>query len=109
MAGAKGTVNYTAEQELQLQQLYEEEELSVEQLAEHFNKTERSIRSKLVRMQIYRPAEKTATRATGPTKKELLRDLEQLEYNTAGLDAATKEALSHLLNFVQKVRKESMQ
>ena len=109
MAGAKGTVNYTAEQEAELQQLYQEEGMDVEALAEHFGKTERSIRSKLVRMQIYRPAEKTATRATGPTKKELLRDLEQLEYNTAGLDAATKEALSHLLNFVQKVKQKSMQ
>jgi hypothetical protein len=72
----------------------------LEQLAEEFNKPVRSIRSKLCNEKVYVASPKTTHKKEGPTKKELLRDLEAKNFDTTGFEAATKEALHRLLGIV---------
>ena len=70
----------------------------LEDIAETFGKTVRSIRSKLVREGVYVATPKgPAVKADGPSKKELLRELESKGFDTEGFEGATKIALSRLL------------
>lgn len=98
-------VNYTDEQTAALIERYQAGE-SVESLAESMGKAVRSIRSKLVREGVYVAAEKPvkAKREEGPTKKELLRDLEELAPSLPidGLMNATKEALTALIQLLNE-------
>jgi hypothetical protein len=93
-------VNYTEAQTADLIERYQAGE-SVESLAESLGKAVRSVRSKLVREGVYVAAEKPvkAKREEGPTKKELLRDLEAIapDLPIDGLMNATKEAISALI------------
>ena len=69
----------------------------VEDIAEAIGKSVRSVRSKLVREGVYVAAEKPkAKRDNGPSKKELLARLEEVDPNAplSGLMGATKEAIS---------------
>ena len=69
----------------------------VEDIAEAIGKSVRSVRSKLVREGVYVAAEKPkAKRDNGPSKKELLARLEEVDPNAPidGLMGATKEAIS---------------
>ena len=69
----------------------------VEDIAEAIGKSVRSVRSKLVREGVYVAAEKPkAKRDNGPSKKELLARLEEVDPNAplGGLMGATKEAIS---------------
>ena len=69
----------------------------VEDIAEAIGKSVRSVRSKLVREGVYVAAEKPkAKRDNGPSKKELLARLEEVDPNAPidGLIGATKEAIS---------------
>jgi molybdopterin converting factor small subunit len=96
-------VNYTEEQTADLIQRYQAGE-SVESLAESIGKAVRSVRAKLVREGVYIAAEKPkgAKREEGPTKKELLRDLEAIAPNLPidGFVNATKEAISALIELL---------
>jgi len=85
--------NYTAEMTAQI-------------ISDYQNGTVRSVRSKLVREKdengerIYIPAEKpVSVKATGPSKKVLLNDLEKLDPNfpVNGMKGATKEAIEYLV------------
>jgi hypothetical protein len=72
----------------------------LDRIAETLNKTVRSVRAKLVREGLYVAPEKGAAKAKkeGPTKKELLNDLEKIApFPVDGLVGATKEAISHLI------------
>jgi hypothetical protein len=72
----------------------------LDRIAETLNKTVRSVRAKLVREGLYVAPEKGAAKAKkeGPTKKELLNDLEKVApFPVDGLVGATKEAISHLI------------
>ena len=70
----------------------------VEDIADAIGKSVRSVRSKLVREGVYVAKEKPkgAKRDNGPSKKELLNRLEEVDPNAPlnGLMGATKEAIS---------------
>ena len=97
--------NYTAEMTAQIISDYQNG-TSVADIAEAIGKSVRSVRSKLVREKdengerIYIPAEKpVSVKATGPSKKVLLNDLEKLDPNLPinGMKGATKEAIEYLV------------
>ena len=72
----------------------------VDEIAETIGKSKRSVISKLVREGVYVATEKpTSTRDNGPTKKELLNQLEGLDPQMPvnGLAGATKEAIAYLI------------
>ena len=74
---------------------------AVEEIAETIGKSVRSVRSKLVREGVYVAKEKVATRKVeGPTKKELLIDIDATGFDTKGFEGATKEALTRLLGVI---------
>ena len=99
------TPNYTAEMTAQIVSDYQNG-TSVADIAEAIGKSVRSVRSKLFREKdengerIYIPAEKpVSVKATGPSKKVLLNDLEKLDPNfpVNGMRGATKEAIEYLV------------
>jgi hypothetical protein len=94
--------NYTPEILEKIIAMYEElGNDGLEDIALAFDKTTRSIRSKLVREGIYVAAPKgAASKADGPSKKELLRDIEAHGFATEGFEGATKVALSRLLGLI---------
>ena len=99
MADAK-KVNYTPEVTAEIVSAYQAG-TAVEEIAETIGKSFRSVRSKLVREGVYVAKEKVATRKVeGPSKKEILRDLDATGFDTAGFQGATKDALTRLLGMV---------
>lgn len=102
MASEKN-VNYTPEQVLDLSKLYTEQKKSTAEIAEHFGKSEKSIRAKLVQLGIYMPAS-TNQATKQPTKAELLRTIEQklsLEPSTLqSLEKGDKAAIVSLLQAI---------
>ena len=93
-------INYSPELTGQIVSAYQAG-TAVEELAETIGKSVRSVRSKLVREGVYVAKEKVATRKVeGPTKKEILRDLDATGFDTKGFEGATKDALTRLLGMV---------
>ena len=93
-------INYSPELTGQIVSAYQAG-TAVEEIAETIGKSVRSVRSKLVREGVYVAKEKVATRKVeGPTKKEILRDLDATGFDTAGFQGATKDALTRLLGMV---------
>ena len=77
---------------------------SVAVIAQAMGKAVRSVRSKLVREGVYVAAEKTAKakRDEGPTKKEMLIELETLAtFPVEGFMGATKEAIQALISHLK--------
>lgn len=102
---AEKKVNYTAELTTSIVDRYTAGE-SVEAIAESIGKAVRSVRSKLVREGVYVAAEKPvkAKREEGPSKKELLNELELLVgFSVDGLTGATKEAIGHVIELAKAV------
>lgn len=101
MAEVAKKVNYTDTDMSVLTNMYGElGNEGLDRIAETLNKTVRSVRAKLVREGLYVAPEKGAAKAKkeGPTKKELLNDLEKIApFPVDGLVGATKEAISHLI------------
>lgn len=97
-------VNYTEAQTKALVEDYLAGK-TVDEIAEATGRAVRSVRSKLVREGVYVAAEKPvkAKREEGPTKKELLRDLESLapHFPIEGFVNATKEALVALIDHLE--------
>ncbi len=89
--------NYSAEMTAKIVSDYQNG-VAVEAIAESIEKSVRSVRSKLVREGVYvaKPKAKS-TRVMGPTKKELLKDLETTGFDVAGFEGATKEAIERLI------------
>ena len=99
---AEKKVNYTEAQVAQMIADYQAGQ-TVEAIAEAMGKAVRSVRSKLVREGVYVAAEKApkAKREEGPTKKEMLRDLEDLApFPVEGFLNATKEAIQSLIDLL---------
>ena len=72
----------------------------IEQIADAVGKSVRSVRSKLVREGVYVAKPKTSSKKVlGPTKKELLRELDG-HMDTKGLEGATKEAIERLIGII---------
>jgi hypothetical protein len=90
---------YTPEIEQRLRSVYgEQKKACIEPLAKEFGVTTRSVISKLAQLGIYEkevPAPKKP-RDEGPTKKELMQDLQTLGLDPAGLEGATKEAIARI-------------
>ena len=101
MAEVSKKVNYTDTDMSVLTNMYGElGNEGLDRIAETLNKTVRSVRAKLVREGLYVAPEKGAAKAKkeGPTKKELLNDLEKVApFPVDGFLGATKEAISHLI------------
>ena len=101
-------VNYTPEMVDQAVAMYAElGNDGLEQIAEAIGKNVRSVRSKLVRENVYVAPEKGATVAKdqGPTKKELLQSLDAMTPFVIhkGFDGATKQAVTDLIDYFQGV------
>lgn len=103
-------VNYTEAMVTKMREMYENKE-SVEAIAEALGKPTRSVISKLVREGVYVAPEKPAPKAKdeGPTKKELLRDLEAAGFDVTGLEPATKDAIKRVLTLVEENQAEDEQ
>lgn len=100
---AEKKVNYTEAQTAAMIADYQAGK-SVEDIAEAMGKAVRSVRSKLVREGVYIAQEKPvkAKREEGPTKKELMRELEALApFEVEGFMNATKEAIQALIDHLQ--------
>lgn len=83
----------------------------VESIAEAIGKSVRSVRSKLVREGVYQAPEKPvkAAKIEGPTKKEMLRELEELApFKVDGFMGATKEAIASLIEHLREEGAESV-
>ena len=95
------TPNYTEEATAEIIEQYSSG-VDLDAIAESVGKTVRSVRSKLVREGVYvaQPKETSAKRE-GPTKKELLREIETAGVDASGFEGATKDALARLLGIVQ--------
>jgi hypothetical protein len=102
------TNNYTLEQTQQIITLYQElGNDGLPKIAETIGKTINSIRAKLVKEGVYCPPEKTALRKRqGLSKKEILRDLEELGLQPDGLEGATKNALENIRNLIASFKTE---
>ena len=89
--------NYTAAQVAQITTAYQAG-MDIDEIAQDIGKSVRSVRSKLVREGVYvaKPKAKS-NKVLGPTKKELLKDLEKTGMDVAGLEGAPKEAITRLL------------
>lgn len=97
MADTAKVQNYTDEMTTAIVEGYQAGQ-TVEALAEQIGKSVRSVRSKLVREGVYVAQPKAKARKDeGPTKKEILRDIEATGFDVEGFQGATKEALSRLL------------
>lgn len=82
----------------------------IEAIATALSRPVRSVRSKLVREGVYVAAEKPtkAPKAEGPTKKELLNQLESLvTFRVDGLMGATKEAIESVIRLAREAQTES--
>jgi len=100
MAEAAKKVNYTDADIATLTNMYGElGNDGLDRIAETLGKSVRSVRAKLVREGLYVTPVKGATaKKEGPTKKELLNDLEKVApFPVDGLVGATKEAINHLI------------
>jgi len=101
---AEPKVNYTAELTQRIVAEYQEG-VAVESIAEAIGKSVRSVRSKLVREGVYSaPAKTPKVKQEGPTKKELLRELEATTgFSAEGLEGATKAAITRIMQALQPV------
>ena len=95
-------VNYTPEMTTQIVDAYSSG-MAITEIAARVGKSARSVRSKLVREGVYVAQPKKVTRKVeGPSKKEILRDLEGTGFDVKGFEGATKEALTRLLGMVSQ-------
>jgi len=94
--------NYTAEMVDSMIEMYNEVgNDGLDDIAETLGKTVRSVRSKLVREGVYVASpKKTAAKQDGPSKKEILRDIEAEGFDVTGFEGATKAALTRLMGVV---------
>ena len=97
------TVNYSVEMTDKIISDYQDG-IEISEIATAIGKSVRSVRSKLVREGVYIPQEKkTSKKVQEPTKKELLRTLDELvDFPTTGLLGATKESILDLIKFAEK-------
>lgn len=94
--------NYTAEMVDSMIEMYNEVgNDGLDEIADTLGKTVRSVRSKLVREGVYVASpKKTAAKQDGPSKKEILRDIEAQGFDVTGFEGATKAALTRLISVV---------
>jgi hypothetical protein len=106
MAEAKTkTANYTDMQVARMLEMYQElGNEGLEEIAQSLGKSVRSVRSKLVREGAYVAAPKATkvAKVEGPSKKELLNQLEAIVgFDVTPLQGATKAGIESLIEFAQ--------
>ena len=86
------TVNYTAEMVDSMIEMYNElGNDGLDEIADSLGKSVRSVRSKLVREGVYVASpKKTAAKQDGPSKKEILRDIEATGFDVSGFEGLRK-------------------
>ena len=91
--------NYSAEATAKIIDQYQQG-VAIEEIAASIEKSVRSVRSKLVREGVYvAKAKPVAKRDSGPSKKELLLELEQnFGFEAKGLEGATKDAIVRIMH-----------
>jgi hypothetical protein len=98
------TVNYTKEQEVQLEALYNQYgNENLDEIAREMGKSPRSVRSKLVHMGKYEAPEKPAStkKDEGPDRKTMVRLLvEKTGREFKGLERCNKSAIEDVLSVV---------
>ena len=96
------TANYTAEMVDSIIEMYNElGNDGLDEIADSIGKSVRSVRSKLVREGVYVASpKKAAAKQDGPSKKEILRDIEAVGFDVSGFEGATKAALTRLMGVV---------
>jgi len=96
------TANYTAEMVDSMIEMYNElGNDGLDEIADSLGKSVRSVRSKLVREGVYVASpKKAAAKQDGPSKKEILRDIEATGFDVSGFEGATKSALARLMGVV---------
>lgn len=100
MSNAQKKVNYTDEQVSLLRSMYTEKgNEGLDEIAKALDKSVRSVRAKLVRDGLYVAPDKPVKQAKedGPSKKELLNQLDALGFEAKGFEGATKDAISRLI------------
>lgn len=100
MSNTEKKVNYSDEQINLLRTMYAEKgNAGLEEIAAKLEKSVRSVRAKLVREGLYVTPDKPvkAAKEEGPSKKELLSQLDTMGFESKGFDGATKEALGRLI------------
>lgn len=103
MAEKAKKVNYSDDEVTRLHTMYAEKgNDGLDEIALTLNKSVRSVRAKLVRDGLYVAPEKSvkASREDGPSKKELLRELETKGFDPAGLEGATKDAIQRVISLI---------
>ena len=95
-------VNYTPELTATIIEQYQDG-VDVADIAASIDKSVRSVRSKLVREGVYvASAKPAAKKVMGPTKKELLIELEEIApFSVDGFMGATMEAINDLIKHLQ--------
>lgn len=74
----------------------------VKELASEFNRTTRSITGKLVAEKVYVVPEKKVTKKVeGPSKKDILREIEKTGFEVEGFDNVTKDGLTRLNEYLR--------
>ena len=96
------TANYTAEMVSSMIEMYSElGNDGLNEIADTLGKSTRSVRSKLVREGVYVASpKKAAAKQEGPSKKEILREIEASGFDVTGFEGATKAALTRLITVV---------
>ena len=101
----KTTANYTEAQLDIIRSMYAElGNEGLETIAQTVTKSVRSVRSKLVREGVYQasPKKSAAKKDVGPSKKELLNELESIiGFDVTALQGSTKEGLQSLIAFAK--------
>lgn len=95
--------NYTKEQTEKLLELYESlGSDNLHKIAEIIEKPEKSIIAKLSRLGVYKKPEKVLIKKrTGPSKKEMLFQLEGLVgFDTTGFSSVNKQDLKNLIEYL---------
>lgn len=103
MAEKAKKVNYSDEDVSKLRTMYAElGNAGLDEIAKALGKSLRSVRAKLVRDGLYVAPEKSAkaTKEDGPSKKELLMELEAKGFNPEGFEGATKDAIKRVISLV---------
>jgi hypothetical protein len=98
---ATAKFKYTDENTEKLKELYTAKgNAGIADIATELGTTPRSVISKLVNLKVYVPTEKAPARAKdeGPTKKELFQVLTDLNFDPAGLEGATKDAVQRIID-----------
>lgn len=101
MSKTEKKVNYSDEQITLLHSLYAEKgNAGLDEIAAKLEKSIRSVRAKLVRDGLYIAPDKPVkvAKEEGPSKRELLSQLDTMGFDSKGFEGATKDAIARLIS-----------